>query len=81
MPRPADARGTMEFRLFTLSHPPLGRERRTFLMLLIAFALLVVLVLAGLVTAFVAFPHRGHDIPHAPWLSDAMLRTRDKFRP
>lgn len=43
------------------------------------FALLVVLGLAGLVTAFVAFPQRGQSIPHAQWLSDAMVRMRDRL--
>jgi hypothetical protein len=32
-------------------------------------------VLAGLITAYVAFPHRGESIPHAEWLSDAMTRS------
>jgi hypothetical protein len=50
-------------------------------MLLIALALLLILAVAGLVTAFVAFPHRGHAIPHASWLSDAMVRVSDKIRP
>ncbi len=50
-------------------------------MLLICLALLAVLVVAGLVTAFVAFPHRGHDIPHAMWLSDAMAKASQKFHP
>jgi hypothetical protein len=50
-------------------------------MLLIALALLAILAVAGLVTAFVAFPHRGYAIPHASWLSDAMTRVTDKLRP
>jgi hypothetical protein len=31
-------------------------------------AMLVVLVLAGLVVLYVAFPHRGEDVPLAGWL-------------
>ncbi|MDX6367499.1 MAG: hypothetical protein QOK30_2575 [Nocardioidaceae bacterium] len=50
-------------------------------MLLIAFALLVIVAVAGLVTAYVAFPHRGQAIPHAAWLSDAMVKASDKLRP
>jgi hypothetical protein len=50
-------------------------------MLLISFALLAILVVAGLVTAFVAYPHRGHDIPHASWLSDAMTRVSKRILP
>lgn len=30
--------------------------------------MLVVLVLAGLVVVYVAFPHRGEDVPYAGWL-------------
>jgi hypothetical protein len=48
-------------------------------MLLIALTLVVVLVLAGLVTAYVAYPSRGHSIPHASWLSDAMRKARSKI--
>lgn len=49
-------------------------------MLFIALALLVVLVIAGLVTAYVAYPERGEDIPYASWLSDAMVKARDTAR-
>lgn len=31
-------------------------------------AMLAVLVLAGLVVLYVAFPHRGEDVPYAGWL-------------
>ena len=48
-------------------------------MLLIGLTLIVVLVLAGLITAYVAYPSRGHAIPHASWLSDAMRRARSKI--
>jgi hypothetical protein len=48
-------------------------------MLLIGLTLIVVLVLAGLITAYVAFPSRGQSIPHATWLSDAMRKARSKI--
>jgi hypothetical protein len=48
-------------------------------MLLIAVALLAVLLVAGLIAAYVAYPDRGEDIPHAAWLSDAMVKARDKI--
>jgi hypothetical protein len=48
-------------------------------MLLIGLTLVVVLVLAGLVTAYVAYPSRGHEIPHASWLSDAMRKARKRI--
>ncbi len=47
-------------------------------MLVISIGLLVILTLAGLVTLYVAYPHRGEDIPHAEWLSDAMSRSNQK---
>ena len=47
-------------------------------MLFIWLGLLVTLALAGLVTLYVAFPHRGEDIPHAEWLSDAMSKSNQK---
>jgi hypothetical protein len=47
-------------------------------MLLIGLTLVVVLILAGLVTAYVAYPSRGNAIPHASWLSDAMRKARSK---
>lgn len=50
-------------------------------MLTIVLSTLVLLAVAGLVVAFVAFPHRGEAIPHARWLSDAMNKAVDKFRP
>lgn len=49
-------------------------------MILIALALLLVIVLAGLIAAYVAYPDRGEAIPYAEWLSDAMVKARDKFR-
>ena len=47
--------------------------------LLIGLAMLVILVLAGLVVMYVAFPHRGEDVPGAAWLGDAMSKANDKL--
>jgi len=41
-------------------------------LLFIVVTMLVILVVAGLVVAYVAFPHRGEDLPGAPWLGEAM---------
>ena len=41
-------------------------------MLILTATMLAILLLSGLVVTFVAFPHRGHDVPRASWLSDAM---------
>ena len=46
-------------------------------MLLIGLAMLLILVVSGLVVAYVAFPHRGEEMPHAPWLGDAMNTATD----
>ena len=45
--------------------------------LAIALAMLVILVLAGLVVTYAAYPHRGEEIPAAPWLGDAMTRAAE----
>jgi hypothetical protein len=44
--------------------------------LMVVFAMLLVLVTAGAVVAYVAFPHRGEEIPGAPWLGEAMGKAR-----
>jgi hypothetical protein len=43
----------------------------------IVIAMLVIVVLAGLVVVYVAFPHRGEDVPKVPWLGDAMRKGVD----
>jgi hypothetical protein len=45
--------------------------------LVIALAMLVILVLAGLVVTYAAYPHRGEELPAAPWLGDAMAKAVD----
>ena len=46
-------------------------------MLFVVIAMLVVLVVAGLVVVYVAYPHRGEEVPNAPWLGDMMNRAAD----
>ena len=43
-------------------------------MLSILIAMLVILALAGAVMLYVAYPHRGEDVPHTPWIGEAMRR-------
>jgi hypothetical protein len=43
--------------------------------LFVVIALLLSLVVAGLVVAYVAYPHRGEQMPAVPWLGDAMGRA------
>jgi hypothetical protein len=40
-------------------------------------AMLVILVLAGVVVLYVAFPHRGEDVPHVPWLGRLLRKGVD----
>lgn len=43
-------------------------------MLLLGLLMVLILVIAGAVVVYVAFPHRGEEVPGAPWLGDAMQR-------
>jgi len=43
----------------------------------IILSMLVIVVVAGLVVTFVAFPHRGEEVPGAPWLGEAMTQAAD----
>lgn len=46
-------------------------------MLVIALAMLVILVLAALVVTYAAYPHRGEEVPAAPWLGEAMTKAAE----
>ena len=48
-------------------------------MLTILLAMLAILLLCGLVVTYVAFPHRGEEVPGAPWLGEAMNKATDAF--
>jgi len=39
--------------------------------------MVLILLLAGLVVLYVAYPHRGEQVPAAPWLGDAMAKAAD----
>lgn len=43
-------------------------------MLSIVLAMLAILTLAGAVVLYVAYPHRGEEVPHTPWVGDAMRK-------
>lgn len=47
-------------------------------LLVIVLAMLACLVVAGLVVAYVAYPHRGEQMPRTPWLGTALRRTVEK---
>jgi hypothetical protein len=44
--------------------------------LAILIVMAVIVVVAGLVLAYAAWPHRGARVPVAPWLGTAMDRAR-----
>lgn len=43
-------------------------------MLSIVLTMLVILAVAGAVVLYVAFPHRGEEVPHTPWVGEAMRK-------
>jgi len=47
--------------------------------LFILIAMLAILVICGLIVAYVAFPHRGEELPGVPWLGDVMNRATDSL--
>ena len=48
-------------------------------MIPIVLAMLAIMVLAGVVVLYVAFPHRGVDVPNAPWVGDALRKGVDRL--
>jgi len=46
-------------------------------MFLLFLAMMLILVAAGAVFVYVAYPHRGQEVPHAPWLGEALKRGVD----
>lgn len=46
-------------------------------MLSIVLAMLAILVVAGAVVLYVAYPHRGEEVPHTPWVGEAMRKGVD----
>ena len=50
-------------------------------MLFLLVAMLVILVLAGLVVLYVAFPHRGEDVPYVGWLGRLLRKGVDTAPP
>ena len=43
-------------------------------MLLALLLMLAILVVAGAVVVYVAYPHRGEEVPGVPWVGHAMGR-------
>lgn len=43
-------------------------------MISILLAMIGIVLLAVLVVVYVAYPHRGEDVPSAPWVGEAMRK-------
>ncbi len=43
----------------------------------IVLTMLGIMLLAGVVVLYVAFPHRGEEMPRTPWVGDAMRKGVD----
>ena len=41
--------------------------------------MLFIMVLAGGVVLYVAFPHRGEEMPHTPWVGNVMRKSVDRL--
>jgi hypothetical protein len=48
-------------------------------MFAMAVLLVVALLIAAAVALYVAYPRRGTDVPHAPWLGEAMKKGVDSL--
>ena len=67
-------RGTMEVAPGTAASPSLEPSGDVSRVIWILFAMLGIILLAGLVVVYVAFPHRGEEVPNAPWVGEAMRK-------
>lgn len=43
-------------------------------MLSIVLTMLLILAIAGVIVLYVAYPHRGEDVPHTPWVGEALRK-------
>lgn len=48
-------------------------------MLYIVLAMTLITLLAGLVVLYVAFPHRGEEMPHTPWIGEGLRKGVDRL--
>ena len=39
--------------------------------------MLLILLISAAIVVYVAYPHRGEDVPKAPWIGDVMNKTAD----
>jgi hypothetical protein len=48
-------------------------------MVAILLTMLLIVLVAGLVVVYVAFPHRGEEVPRTPWVGEAMRKGVEKL--
>ena len=48
-------------------------------MLTIVLTMLLILLVSAAVVVYAAYPHRGEDVPKAPWVGEIMNKTADKL--
>lgn len=46
-------------------------------MLSILVTMVVILAIAAVIVLYVAYPHRGADVPNVPWVGEALKRGVD----
>jgi hypothetical protein len=54
--------------------PTPSRDHLGALLIFIVIAMFLIVLLAVLVVVYVAYPHRGEDVPNAPWVGEAMRK-------
>jgi hypothetical protein len=45
----------------------------------IILAMFGIMLLAGVVVLYVAYPHRGEDVPNAPWVGEVLRKGVNKL--
>lgn len=53
---------------------PLSEGNTPVLVFILILVMVPILLVAGCVVVYVAFPHRDQEVPGAPWLGDVMKR-------
>lgn len=48
-------------------------------MLSVLLTMFVILAIAGVIVVYVAFPHRGEEVPHTPWVGDVLRKGVDSL--
>ena len=66
-------RGKLDQHRWFVAHPDL-RPWEVFTVFSILLAMLAIVALAGLIVLYVAYPHRGEEVPHTPWVGAAMRK-------